>query len=313
VVPNASQLGFGTAGIGNHRRSRTDAEAHEVLQAAWDVGIRHFDTAPHYGLGLAEQRLGDFLAGKPRDAYVVSTKVGRRLEPAAPPHEIDDEGFDVVASARRTWDFTESGIRRTLHDSLARLRLDHVDIAYLHDPERWDLAAALAAGVPAMGSLTEEGLVGTPGVASMDAPALGAAAGTLGVVALMAAGRHTLATPDVSSDLLDGCVRRGQFMIAAAVFNGGLLSGPIDESSTFDYAPAPEALRRRVLRIADVCADHGTLMRTAALHYPLRHAAVSTVVVGGDTPEQVRHNAADLMTDVPPALWADLAEEGLVP
>lgn len=312
-MPDVSQLGFGTAGIGNHRRTYTDAESSELLQAAWDAGIRYFDTAPHYGLGLAERRLGDFLAGKPRSEYVVSTKVGRRLEPVAPPYGIDDEGFDVTATSRRRWDFGEDGVRDTLQDSLARLRLDHVDIAYLHDPERWDLSAALAGGVPALDRQRTAGLVGAVGVASMDSTALGAAASTDGVSVLMAAGRRTLATPDLASGLLDKWMARGEYVVAAAVFNGGLLSGPVTESSTFDYVPAPEDIRLRVRRISDICADHQTSLRTAALQYPLRHDAVRVVVVGGETPEQVGENAQALTTKVPDDLWADLVSEGLVP
>lgn len=312
-MPDVSQLGFGTAGIGNHRRKYTDAESSAVLEAAWDVGIRHFDTAPHYGLGLAERRLGDFLTGKARHEYVVSTKVGRRLESVEPPHDVDDEGFEVPATSRRRWDFSGDGVRDTLHDSLARLRLDHVDIAYLHDPERWDLAAALAAGVPALRQQETAGLIGSAGVASMDSTALGAAAMTDGVSVLMAAGRRTLATPDLGTELLDSWMARGQSVVAAAILNGGLLSGPVNESSTFDYVPAPARIRIRVQRIFDICADHRTSLRTAALQYPLRHDAVRVVVVGGETPEQVRQNAQALTAKVPEGLWRDLASEGLVP
>jgi D-threo-aldose 1-dehydrogenase len=312
-MPDVSQLGFGTAGIGNHRRKYTDAESSAVLQAAWDAGVRHFDTAPHYGLGLAERRLGDFLAGKARDDFVVSTKVGRRLESVEPPHGVDDEGFEVPATSQRRWDFGDDGVRDTLHDSLARLRLDHVDIAYLHDPERWDLSPALATGVPALQRQETAGLVGAAGVASMDSAALAAAAMTDGVSVLMAAGRRTLATPDLAPELLDRWTARGQYVVAAAVFNGGLLSGQVNESSTFDYGPAPEHIRLRVQRISDVCADHRASLRAAALQYPLRHDAVRIVVVGGDTPEQVRQNAEALTTNVPDDLWTDLRSQGLVP
>jgi D-threo-aldose 1-dehydrogenase len=312
-MPDVSQLGFGTAGIGNHRRKYTDAESSAVLEAAWDVGIRHFDTAPHYGLGLAERRLGDFLTRKARHEYVVSTKVGRRLESVEPPHDVDDEGFEVAATSRRRWDFSGDGVRDTLHDSLARLRLDHVDIAYLHDPERWDLSAALAAGVPALRHQETAGLIGSAGVASMDSTALCAAAMTDGVSVLMAAGRRTLATPDLGTELLDSWMARGQSVVAAAILNGGLLSGPVNESSTFDYVPAPANIRIRVQRISDICADHRTSLRTAALQYPLRHDAVRVVVVGGETPEQVRQNAQALTAKVPDGLWSDLASEGLVP
>ena len=306
-------LGLGTAGIGNHRVARTDAEAMALLQAAWDGGVRHFDTAPHYGLGLAEERLGRFLADKPRDSYVISTKVGRVLEPHPNPRRLlDDEGFVVPADSVRRWDFSPAGVRRSLDGSLARLGLDRVDIAYLHDPERWDLSTALDEGLGALADLKARRYVGAVGVASMDIAALATATERTDVDVVMAAGRQTLATPDLDRGVLAACEERGLSVIAAAVFNGGLLATPRAPGSTFDYGATPAAMRDRVARIERVCAEAGVELRVAALHFPLRRPAVVSLVVGGDTPAQVARNVADLRTPVPDRLWAALTAAGLL-
>jgi D-threo-aldose 1-dehydrogenase len=321
-----SSLGYGCAGIGNHRLAMTDAEARTLLEAAWESGIRHFDTAPHYGLGLSELRLGAFLATKPRDEYVVSTKVGRLL--VEPPggraarnerrrdhrHEVplDDEGFVVPALTRRVWDFTEEGVRRSLASSLDRLGLAEVDTVYLHDPERWDLDRGLGDGLPALAKLKAEGLAHRVGVGSMDTGALLAAARSGLVDVLMAAGRYTLADQSLAEETLPVCVAEGVDVVAAAVFNGGLLATEPTADSTFDYAPVPDDVLDHARRTAEVCARFGVPMAAAALHFPLRHLAVVTVVAGGVESEQIATNAGYLAMGLPDELWAALAEEGLV-
>jgi D-threo-aldose 1-dehydrogenase len=135
TIPNLTELSLGCAQLGNLYRAITDDQAEATVATAWDRGVRYFDTAPHYGLGLSERRLGAALAGRPRGEYVVSTKVGRWLEPREPAGQVDDQGFDVPAAFRRVWDFSRDGIRRSLDASLSRLGLDRVDIVYLHDPD----------------------------------------------------------------------------------------------------------------------------------------------------------------------------------
>ncbi|GAA4725119.1 aldo/keto reductase [Phytohabitans rumicis] len=308
-----TRLGCGTASIGNHRVPLTDGEAAEILDAAWDAGIRHFDTAPHYGLGLSEWRLGQFLAGKPRDEYAVSTKVGRLLEPnPAGAGALDDEDFVVPAAYRRVWDFSAAGVRRSLEESLGRLGLDRVDVLYLHDPERWDLDRGLADGLPALVQLREEGLATAIGIGSMGTEALVAAARSGVADLLMVAGRYTLADQSGAAELLDACRANGVGIVAAAVFNGGLLAEPLTASSTFDYRPAPGAVVARARRIAEVCESFGVPLRAAALAYPLLEPVVRAVVVGANNPDQVRQNAADLALDVPQGMWERLRAEGLV-
>lgn len=300
------RLGLGGAGLGNHRVDVGDGEAHDVLAAAWAQGVRLFDTAPHYGLGLSERRIGTFIAGLPRADLRVSTKVGRRLEPVEVPGAMDDEGFLVPATACRVWDFSEAGIRRTLVDSLERLGLERVDTAYLHDPERHDLDEALAEGLPALRLLKDEGLVGRIGVASMDLDALLAAAGTGQVDELMVAGRYTLVDRRAEQQLLPLCAGAGVNVVAAAVFNGGLLAGTPDRSSTYDYAAVPHDVLATALEIDAACRRHGVPIAAAALQFPLRHPVVTDVVVGAVEPEQVRDNADLLQTVIPEQLWAEL-------
>lgn len=307
------RLGYGTADLGNHLRALTDVQARELLETAWDGGIRHFDTAPHYGLGLSERRLGAFLATKPREEYVVSTKVGRLLEPNPDGADrLDDEGFVVPAESRRVWDFTEAGIRRSLEESLVRLGIGAVDVVYLHDPERWDLHPALELGLPALCRLRDDGLVSAIGVASMSTDALLAGARSAVVDLVMAAGRYTLADQDAAAAVLPACREHGVGVVAAAVFNGGLLAATPTEQSTFDYRVVPDDVLERARRIEAVCTAHRVALPAAALQFPLQDGVVRSVVAGGLAPEQIRQNLAHMSTPIPAALWERLVAEGLV-
>jgi D-threo-aldose 1-dehydrogenase len=308
-----TRLGYGAASIGNHRKELSDAEADRILEAAWASGIRHFDTAPHYGLGLSERRLGRFLAGRPRDQYVLSTKVGRLLQPdPAGAGHLDDEDFVVPATHRRVWDFSAAGIRRSIEESLGRLGLDRVDVLYLHDPERWDLRRGVAEGLPALVRAKDERLTAAIGIGSMQTAALVAAARTGAADLLMVAGRYTLADQLGAAELLEACRDNEVGIVAAAVFNGGLLAGPVTGASTFDYRPAPSAILARARRIEAVCASFDVPLRAAALQYPLREPLVRSVVVGGTSADQVRQNATDMARPIPPRLWDRLRAEGLV-
>ena len=309
------RLGFGTANIGNLYRAMTDEQARAVLDAAWDSGVRHYDTAPHYGLGLSERRLGAFLAGKPRGEYVVSTKVGRLLSPTPETaHQLDlANGFAVPAASRRVWDFTERGIRTSLEQSLQRLGLAQVDIVYLHDPEEDDLGPALATGVPALVALRERGSVAAIGVGSKSTDALLAAVRTGALDLVMVAGRYTLLEQPAHHELIPACRAAGVGVVAASVFNSGLLSSSHPgDGARYEYADAPPELVARARAIEEVCAEFDVTLPVAALHFPLREPTVRSVVVGGARPEHIRQNAQRLATAVPSQLWARLAERGLV-
>jgi D-threo-aldose 1-dehydrogenase len=313
MIPLPS-LGLGTADLGNLRRARTDDEAAAILETAWAAGVRYFDTAPHYGLGLAERRLGDFLATKPREQFVVSTKAGRRLHPVAnPERRLDTEGFAVPADLERSWEPGLDGIRRGLDESLDRLRLDRVDLLLLHDPERYDLDAADAAGYPALRRLRDEGLVGAVGLGSMSVPALDRAVRTPGLDVLMVAGRLTLADASAAevAELTDAA---GVRIIAAGVFNSGLLAEPVvSAGAQFDYAAASPELVERARALAAICVAHGVELPAAALRYPLRFPAVGTVVIGAAEPTQVEIAVTRMAADIPDELWAALRAAGLLP
>jgi D-threo-aldose 1-dehydrogenase len=288
----------------------TDEHARAVLEAGWESGIRYFDTAPHYGLGLSERRLGSFLATKPRGDYVVSTKAGRLLRPSPETAgRLDDANqFAVPASLKRVWDFSADGIRTSLEESLERLGLSEVDILYLHDPDEHDLAADLATGVPAVAALRDEGLVSAVGIGSKSTAALVAAVRTGALDLAMVAGRYTLL--EQADDVVAACRDTGVGIVAAAIFNSGLLSKP-RPGGRYEYGAVPPELLARAERIAEVCERHGVTLPEAALQFPLREPAVRSVVVGAATPEQVRENARRMEVDTPEALWDELAAEGL--
>jgi D-threo-aldose 1-dehydrogenase len=304
-VAEPSGLGYGAANVGNLYRAMSDEDARAVLEAAWESGIRYFDTAPHYGLGLSERRLGAFLATKPRAEYVVSTKVGRLLRPSPETADrLDDANqFVVPASLRRVWDFSAGGIRASLEESLERLGLSHVDILYLHDPDEHDLAADLQAGVPALAALRDEGLVQAIGIGSKSTQALLAAAGTGALDLAMVAGRYTLL--EQADEVVAACRETGVGIVAAAIFNSGLLAKP-RPGGRYEYGEVPGELLARAERIAEVCERHGVTLPEAALQFPLREPAVRSVVVGAATPEQVRENARRMEAEIPEALWDEL-------
>lgn len=307
-------LGYGSANLGNLYRAISDEQAWLVLEAAWDAGIRYFDTAPHYGLGLAERRLGAFLATKPRDEFVLSTKVGRLLRSSPETaHTFDDANqFVVPADLRRVWDFTPDGIRRSLDESLERLGLDAVDVLFLHDPEQFDLDEAERSAYPTLAALRDEGLVHAVGAGSMSVQALQRAADAPELDFVMIAGRLTLAEQPVSSGVLPSCRLNDSDVVAAGVFNSGLLASDDPRSARYEYGAVPPSVAERVERIAVICANHGVPLPTAALQYPLRVDRVRAVVVGSSRPEQIAQNASRMNAALPEALWDELREAGLL-
>jgi D-threo-aldose 1-dehydrogenase len=305
-------LGFGAAQLGNLFRETSDEDAAQTVGAAWTAGVRYYDTAPHYGLGLSEQRLGEGLAGHRREDFLVSTKVGRLLEPSPDTaDQLDNEGFAVPASLRRVWDFSADGVRRSLDASLARLGLDRVDIVYLHDPDNhWTEACS---AIDALILLREQGVVDAIGVGMNQSAMPAEFVRRYDIDVVMLAGRYTLLDQSAVSDLLPLAADRGVRVIAAGVYNSGLLSDSHPAlGATYDYQPAPEELVGRAQRLAAVCDAHGVDLPTAAIHFPLRHPAVASVVVGARTEVQVQVNVARFDTPVPEDLWAELESSGLI-
>jgi len=299
-------LGFGAAPIGNLYRPVSDEDASAALEAAWEGGIRYYDTAPHYGLGLSERRLGAFLRGRPRDEVVVSTKVGRVLEPNPDFAGGDDlaDAYAVPNDLVRRFDPSEAGIRRSVEDSLERLGLDRIDIAYLHDPDVYDLDRGLAEGLPALARLRDEGVVGAIGIGTNDADAAARAVREGDLDLVMIAGRYTLLEQPALDDLLPLCEARGVGVVA---------SRPELYGARYDYAAAPGDVLERARRLAEACRARGVSLPVAALRFPLRHPAVRTVVVGSARASSVRENAARLAVEVPEGFWTELHDEGLIP
>ncbi len=309
-------LSYGAANVGNLYRALSDDQAHAVLEAAWNAGIRYFDTAPHYGLGLSERRLGDFLATKPRREYKISSKVGRllRANPDARGRLDTENDFAVPADLTRAWDFSADGIRRSLDESLARLGLESIDILYLHDPEKYDLALGISTAIPALAALRDEGLVAGIGVGSMSVPALLQSLQSDALDLLMVAGRFTLLEQPALAEVIPECRRRGVGVVNASVFNSGLLaSNDIGAHSRYEYGDVPSDLLGRAREIAGICAQYDVELPAAALQYTLREPAVRTVVVGGSTPEQVRQNAERMTVPISEEMWLTLAAKGLIP
>lgn len=312
--PALTRLGLGAAQFGNLYRETTDSEVSGAVDAAWELGIRYLDTAPHYGLGLSETRLGRELAARPRDQYAISTKVGKALDPSPErAHLQDEQGFAVPAAHTRRYDFSRDGIRRSLEKSLERLGLDRIDIAYLHDPdEHWE--AASTTGIDALVELREEGVVGAIGAGMNQSEMITEFIRRCDVDVMMLAGRYTLLEQGARDELLPLAEERGVGIVAAGVYNSGLLSRPrVPADASYDYLPAPAELIARANRIAEICEAHGTDLPTAAVQYPLRHPAVVAAVVGCRNAEQVRQAVERADASIPEDLWRELAELGLAP
>lgn len=305
-------LGLGGAQLGNLYRAMTDESAYEIVDEAWSLGIRYYDTAPHYGLGLSERRLGVALAGRPRDEYVLSTKVGRLIEenPAFTGVERDTEGFDVPADVIRRRDYSRDGVLRSLEASLARLDVDRVDIVFVHDCED-HVDEALAGAVPALIDLREQGVVSHVGLGMNFDDVLARFVRETDVDTIMLAGRYTLLEQPALDELLPLCVEKGVRVMAAGVYNSGILATPTP-GSTYNYAAAPPPLVERARRIAQVCGRFGVELPAAAIALVAAHPAVESVVLGASSVQQVRTNVARSSVDVPAELWAALVEEGLL-
>ncbi|ROQ77719.1 D-threo-aldose 1-dehydrogenase [Streptomyces sp. CEV 2-1] len=309
-----TELSFGAAAIGNLFSAVEPERAAAAVDAAWDEGIRYFDTAPHYGLGLSERRLGEALRARPRDSYVLSTKVGRVLDPLPDggPEQSEglSEGFAVRATHRRRWDFSAAGVRRSIEDSLQRLGLDRIDIAYLHDPDD-HAEAAFHEAYPELEKLRAEGVIGAIGAGMNQTAMLTRFVRDTDADVVLCAGRYTLLDQSALTDLLPAAAARGRSVVVGGVFNSGLLADP-RPGATYDYAAAPLKLLDRALRLKAVTEGHGVPLRAAALHYPLTHPAVAGVLVGTRSPDEVRDAAALLRKPVPDDLWDELRDEGLL-
>ncbi|MFF9623247.1 aldo/keto reductase [Streptomyces griseosporeus] len=306
-----TELALGTGALGNLYTPVSDEQAYAAVDAAWRHGIRTFDTAPHYGLGLAERRLGAALRERPRAAYTLSTKVGRRLEPHDGGGDDLAHGFAVPARHRRVWDFSADGIRRTLEDSLTRLGVDRVDVVHLHDPDD-HAEQVFREGYPALERLRAEGVVGAIGAGMNQTAMLTRFVRDTDVDVVLCAGRYTLLDQSALTELLPEARRRGTAVLIGGPFNSGLLADPTP-TATYDYRQAPPALLHRALRLKAIAERHGTTLRAAALAFCAAHPTVAAVLVGARSADEVDDCVRQFRTPVPAGLWAELRASGLLP
>lgn len=301
-------LSFGAAAIGNLYAEVDDADAIAAVRDAAAAGIRYFDTAPHYGLGLSERRLGAAL-GDRRDV-VLSTKVGRILRPLAEGPGTDaaaeSEGFAVSADVERVWDFSRDGVLRSIEASLQRLGRDRLDVVYVHDPDG-HFTAAMDGAFPALDDLRSQGVISSYGAGMNQSAMLTRFVRETDLDAVLIAGRYTVLDRSAAEDLLPACLERDVSVAAGGVFNSGIsASADPRPGDTYDYAPAAPDVLDRARRLARVCREHGTTLPHAAVHFPLRHQAVRTVLLGMRSPGEVRADLELLRTPPPEALWREL-------
>ena len=314
-----SPLGFGAAAIGNLYRALSDEAATACVDAALAAGIHYFDTAPRYGHGLSERRLGMAL---PADA-VISTKVGRVLSPITPPPVgTERHGFVDGDPFEEHFDYSYDGVMRSFESSLSRLKRDHIDILLAHDLGRLThgddhdqhLKAFLNGGLRAMQTLKSEGRIRAIGLGVNETAICDQVLDHADVDVILLAGRYTLLEQAPAEAFLPRCVARGVAIILGGPYNSGILiSGARGEKVPFyDYAPASPDIIARVRRIEDICNAHHVPLAAAALQFPLAHPAVVSVIPGMATPDEVRANAALFDHRIPAALWDDLKTGGLI-
>jgi len=302
-----TEIGFGSAPIGNLYAAIDDLTAEDAVDAAWDAGIRYFDTAPHYGLGLAERRLGQALKIRRREDYVVSTKVGRLLvpNPTRRGSDLPVAGFDVPDTLTRVVDFSADGVRRSLDESLERLGLDRIDIVLVHDPDE-HVEQTIRETIPALVKLRNEGIVRAVGVGMNQWQAPLDILRQTDIDTVMLAGRWTL-TDRTGARLLDAAAERGIGILAAAPYNSGLLARdwPADDA-TFNYARASVDVLARARRFASAAQSAGLHLPDLALQFPLRHPAVTSVVVGLRTAQEAQQTRDRAVAPIPDDLWSQL-------
>ena len=298
-----TQLGLGCAPLGGLFRSVTDAQARAVVRRAGDAGVRYFDTAPLYGHGTAERRLGAALrAGRHRD-LVLSTKVGRLV--VADPQGRSDLFADAPPS-RAVFDFSRDGILRSLDESLHRLGVDRVDVVYLHDPDDF-VDQAVAEAYPVLHALREQGVVGAIGVGMNQSAVPTRFVRETDIDVVLLAGRYTLLDRSGADDLLPACLERGVSVVAGGVYNSGVLADP-SPGVPYNYGTAPPEVLARAQRLEALCASYGVPLKAAAIQFPLRHPAVACVLTSARNVDELEENAAMFGFEVPAPLWAELEE-----
>lgn len=308
-MSDRARLGLGTAPLGGLYEAVSEASARATIERAWELGIRDFDTAPLYGHGLSELRLGAVLRGLPRDQFRVSTKVGRLLRADGRPSS--DAIFKGAPALTPVPDYSYAGAIQSHEESLRRLGLERVDTLFIHSPSD-DLDAALDNAFPALQALRDAGSVRAIGVGMGQAEMLARIARETDADCLLVAGCYSLLDQSALADLMPVCEERNIALLVGGVFNGGILADPAP-GARFNYQPASESTLARARALAVVCARHGVSLAAAALQFPLGQPAVEVVLIGCRTAAEVEDNLRAFATPIPPELWSELKLEGLLP
>jgi D-threo-aldose 1-dehydrogenase len=311
-------IGFGSAPLGNYLRKLSEEECDATLNRAWDAGIRYFDTAPFYGLGLSEMRVGRLLRGKPRDSFTLSSKVGRLLIPC-PPEEVNGFFFKDTPQVKFVYDYSYDGVMRSYEESRKRLGLDRIDILYVHDvcslvhgsreaSEARIQELITLGGWKALTELRSAGVVGAIGAGVNEWQPCARLLELVDPDIFLLAGRYTLLEQEPIDTLFPECLKRNVRIVIGGPFNSGILAG----GDTFNYGAAPPEIVERVTRMKKVCAAHGVALHRAALQFVLAHPVVVSVIPGGQTVTETAQNVAALDARIPAKFWSDLKTEGLL-
>jgi D-threo-aldose 1-dehydrogenase len=314
-------LGFGAVPIGNLYRECSEEESRATVHAAYDAGIRFYDTSPFYGFGMSEHRLGAAMRDIARDSWVLATKVGRVLKAAKDPDGLERFVWARVAPFEPVFDYSYDGVMRSFEDSLQRLATNRIDVLLIHDVDIWThgeegyrqrFKEVMDSGYKALDQLRSEGVVEAIGVGVNEVPASldFARAGDFDTILL--AGRYTLLEQDGLDDLFPLCEQKDTSFIIGGPYNSGILAVGAVEGATYNYKPAPPEIMERVRRIEAVCKRHDVPLVAAALQFPLGHPRIATLIPGARTPAEVQQNAKILEHPIPADLWAELKHEGLL-
>jgi D-threo-aldose 1-dehydrogenase len=305
-----NRLGLGGAPLAGLYHSVPDEQAGRVVSAYLGHGPGFFDTAPLYGSGVSESRLGAALSSRDRDSFVLATKVGRLLVPD--PARDQDVWSDDLPPVGPVFDYSYDGTLRSLEESLARLGLDRVDILHIHDPDN-HYDEAMEGSYPALVRLRDEGVIRAVGVGMNQAKMLARFAAEGDFDCFLCAGRYTLVDHTALKRLLPLCEERDISIIIGGPYNSGILAQGAVDGAKFDYRKAPPHIVERVQRIEAACGRYGTPLKAAALQFPLAHPAVAAVIPGARSPEEVDENAAMVAFEIPGDFWSELRDEGLIP
>lgn len=305
---DVTSIGLGSAPLGGLFSAVSDADAEATLAAGWSAGIRFYDTAPLYGFGLAERRVGGFLRQQKRDSFAISTKVGRLLRPEA--NSAEDDHYKGVPALRPQFDFSYDGVMSSVEESLVRLGLDRVDVLLVHDPDDY-YDAAVNGAFRALMRLRDDGTVKAIGSGMNQSEMLTRFAEAVPVDCFLLAGRYTLLDQGALDALFPVCAAKNIGILLGGIYNSGILANP-QTGAKFNYQDADAALVARALALDALCRKHGTELKAAALQFCMAHPAVTVAVMGARNAAEVADNIAMSERTVPPAFWQELRAKNLV-